>query len=99
MPDQTVTVVALIRARPGSQQQVKDSLLGLVPPTLKEQGCINYDAHQDLADPCLFVFHENWASEEDLDRHLASDHLTQWFNHAQPLLAQPVVIHRLARIS
>ena len=38
--------------------------------TQKEEGCIRYDYSQDLEDPAAFVLVENWASQEDLDRHL-----------------------------
>ncbi len=93
-----ITVVAHIRAKPGFEQQVKASLLGLIPPTVQEQGCIRYDLHQDLRDPCRFVFHEHWACEDDLDRHLASPHLRRWPAETEGWLAAPVEIYRLQKV-
>ena len=99
MADQTITVIAHIRAKQGFEQAMKDSLSALVAPTLQEQGCINYDLHQDLRDPTLFIFHENWQTEEALDRHLESDHLKDWAADFVDWLAEPVEIYRLTKIS
>jgi len=70
-----LTVVATIVARPGSEATVRAGLEGLLAPTRAEAGCVTYDLHVDLEDPCRFVFHELWESEEHLDAHLASDHI------------------------
>ena len=36
-------------------------------PTRAEAGCINYDFHIDAADPCVFVFYENWTDRAALE--------------------------------
>ncbi len=75
MSSGVLTVVAIIRVQPDHLEEIGAGLRGLIEPTLQEEGCINYDLHQDREDPTLFVFHENWTSEELLDRHLESDHI------------------------
>jgi quinol monooxygenase YgiN len=84
-----VTVIAHIRAKPGREQEVKQALLGLCGPTRAEHGCINYDLHQAPSDPTLFLFHENWASKNDLDAHSQSAHLQAWRKRATELLVEP----------
>lgn len=71
-----ITVVAIIKAKPGEEDRVKQALLDLIPPTRKETGCINYDMHVSRDDPGRFIFLENWSTQADLDRHLASEHLS-----------------------
>lgn len=71
----TVTVVATFQARPGKEASLREALLGLVGPTRKEAGCLNYDLHQSPEDPARFLFHENWTSKELLDAHLKSAHI------------------------
>ena len=71
-----LTVVATIRARSGSEVPVREGLEGLLAPTRAEEGCVTYDLHVDLEDPCRFVFYETWQSEAHLEAHLASAHIT-----------------------
>ncbi len=75
MSAKNVTVVATFRARPGKETELKQALIGLVAPTRKEAGCINYDLHASPEDPAKFLFHENWTSKAHLDAHLANAHI------------------------
>ena len=84
-----VTVIAFHRARPGKEDALREALLSLCAPTREEQGCLNYDLHVSAEDPGLLVFHENWASKADLDRHLASPHIDAFRLVADELLAEP----------
>jgi quinol monooxygenase YgiN len=69
-----ITVVATVRAKPGCEEKMKNALLELVEPTHRENGCINYDLHQSIEEKGVFVFHENWQSKADLDRHMKAPH-------------------------
>lgn len=93
-----VTVIAKIRAKPGMEEEVRKSLLGLCGPTRAEKGCINYDLHQSPDDPALFLFHENWASKSDLDAHSQSAHLQAWRKRAADLLVEPTRVTRWTEI-
>ena len=70
-----LSVVAWVRAEPGAEDTVRETLAGFVAPTLKEEGCIGYQLHGVNDDPGLFYFVEYWRSEEDLERHIASPHI------------------------
>src|SRR5450755_2733186 len=75
MSAKTITVVAAFQARAGREAELKNALIGLVAPTRKEDGCINYDLHASPGDPAKFLFHENWTSQAHLDAHLQSAHI------------------------
>jgi len=92
MADEKITVVARIKAKPGKEQIVKDTLMALVAPTRSEAGCINYDLHQAADDKGLFLFYENWISKKDLDEHLATPYLKDFLGKAGDILAEPVEI-------
>jgi len=68
----TITVVATFEARPGKETELRTALIGLVAPTRQEAGCLNYDLHRSPENPAKFLFHENWASQAELDAHLQS---------------------------
>lgn len=87
-----LTVIARMKAKQGMEERLKRELLGLLPPTRAEEGCINYDLHQSLQDGSQFLFHENWESEEHLKSHSQSDHLKSFRARAAELLDGPAEI-------
>ena len=95
--EKNVTVLALLRAKPGLEEEVKRELMALQGPTRSEEGCINYDLHQSKEDPSRFMFYENWKSQEDLDKHLQMPYLTAFREKAGDLLAEPtrITLHKM----
>jgi quinol monooxygenase YgiN len=91
-------VVAEFRAKPGKEEELRRALRGLVEPTRKEDGCVQYDLHVHTKDPGRFVFYEKWASEEDLARHAASAHLKKLTAVADELLNAPARVELYRRI-
>ena len=73
-----LTIVAEITAKPEQVELVKSELLKLIPITLAEKGCINYDLHQDLERPEHFLFYENWETREDWEAHSEGRHLKDY---------------------
>jgi quinol monooxygenase YgiN len=82
-----LTVIATIKAKPGRSDELKRELLQLIAPTRQEDGCINYDLHQDSEDPSTFVFYENWTSLAALEKHLQSPHILSYLEKEEQLLA------------
>ena len=70
-----LTVVATVTAKEGFEEEVGQTLAKLIEPTLKEDGCINYDLHRSIENSAVYVFHENWESKNHLDKHLETDHI------------------------
>ena len=89
MAGRKVTVFALLKAKPGMEETVKQELLALVGPTRTEEGCINYDLHQSLDHKGQFRFYENWTSKELLECHLQSAHVKRFIAKADRLLEEP----------
>ena len=94
-----VTIIGTVRARPETRAEIAGLLTAQVGLTRAEPGCINYDFHVDAADPCCFVFYENWRSQADLDAHLEMPHLRPLFSQLDRLLAAPVQIRHLVMLS
>ena len=89
MNAKTLTVVAQLKASPGKESQVRQELLSLVAPSRKDAGCINYDLHQAVNDPALFMFHENWVSKAHLDAHLQKPDLQAVLGRVGQMVAEP----------
>ena len=73
-----LTIVANIHAKSDKIDLVKSELEKLIAPTLKEEGCINYDLHQDNENPAHFMFFENWESRELWQVHMEMQHLKDY---------------------
>ena len=93
------TIIGTVTARPETREELATLLGAQVAPTRAEPGCINYDFHFDAADPCVFVFYENWTSRAALDAHLAMPHLQPLFSQLDRLLSRPVDIRALTMLS
>ena len=89
MNEKPLTVVARIIAKPGKETEVRKELLSLIAPSRKDAGCINYDLHQAVDNPTLFLFHENWTSKAHLDQHLQKPNLQAVLARVSQLVADP----------
>ena len=75
-----LTIVADIKAKSDKIDLVKDELLKLIDITRAEEGCINYDLHQDNDNPSHFLFYENWESRELWQTHMNNEHLKAYMD-------------------
>ena len=98
MASQQVTVVVRLKAKTGKETQVRQELFNLLKPTRAEQGCINFDMHEAPNDPSLFLFHENWTSEEHLKRHFETPHIKRWVELTKTLLAEPLDLTKWRKV-
>jgi len=73
-----LTIVANIKAKPDKIELVKAELLKLINITRAEEGCINYDLHQDNDNPAHFLFYENWDSRALWQTHMGAPHLAAY---------------------
>ena len=97
--DQTIAVVARFKAMEGADRKLKELLLSLLEPSRSDEGCINYELHQAINDPALFIFYEIWQSKELLDKHSVTPHVQHFRSKAKDLLAEPPEITLLSKIN
>ena len=83
-----LTIVANIIANPDKVDLVKTELEKLIGVTRAEEGCINYDLHQDNENPAHFMFYENWASRELWQAHMGNQHLRDYMAATEGAVAQ-----------
>ena len=73
-----LTIVANIVAKADKIDLVKAELLKLIEVTRAEEGCINYDLHQDNENAAHFLFFENWESRALWQAHMGNQHLADY---------------------
>ncbi|MGX1930719.1 putative quinol monooxygenase [Flagellimonas sp. 2504JD4-2] len=87
MAKQKLTIVAQIWAKEEKRELVKSELLKLIDTTRAEEGCINYDLHQDNENPNLFLFYENWESYDLWQKHMKNTHLADYMKATEGAVA------------
>ena len=73
-----LTIVANIQAKADKIELVKAELQKLIEITRAEDGCIQYDLHQDNEDPAHFMFYEIWESRDLWQNHMNAPHLAAY---------------------
>ncbi len=79
----------VFEAKPGKEKQVAALLADLIDPSLKEEGCIQYDLHISTENPHKFFFFEVWATKALLDAHSEAPHVQSARAKIGDLLAGP----------
>jgi quinol monooxygenase YgiN len=94
MAEDTLRVVARIKARSNKVNELLSVLNSLVEPTRKEPGCIHYELLQNNEDPTDFVLIEEWLSDTALQSHFATKHFKEGLTKLSSLVAAEPDIQR-----
>jgi quinol monooxygenase YgiN len=92
-----IAVVALFVAKPGLEHKLEETLQGILEPTRKEAGALQYDLHRDADEPRRFVFVERWASAAALAEHDETPHIAA-LRKALPELTEHAEVRRLTKL-
>ncbi|MEM7066158.1 MAG: putative quinol monooxygenase [Cyanobacteria bacterium P01_B01_bin.77] len=95
---QQLTIIGRIEAKTDQVEFVKAELLKLIPITLEEAGCIQYDLHQDNDNPAVFLFYENWESRDLWQTHMNNTHLAEYMKATEGAVAA-FTLNEMTRIS
>lgn len=93
-----LTIVAVIRTEPHQVERVKAELLKLVAATRTEAGCLQYDLHQDDAEPGRFLFFERWKSRDLWQAHMQTPHLAAYRKATEGAVAE-FTLYEMTRVA
>ena len=88
MSDEKIVLVARLKVREDAIEDAKKLALGIVADSRTEEGCINYDVHQSVDDPTVFVWHETWRDKQALDAHFEEPHFKEFFARGMEFAAE-----------
>ena len=94
MSSSYVRVVAHLTSKTETIDETRKVLEAFIDPTRAEDGCVLYVLMQNNDDPTDFTFVEEWESNETLDAHLESPHISAFKERASELLACDPEIRR-----
>ncbi|MEQ9022013.1 MAG: putative quinol monooxygenase [Pseudomonadales bacterium] len=77
-----LTIIARPTVDPEKLDEVKLAMFDLVKETLKEDGCIRYELHQDNSEPNKLTFIEIWQSHELWQKHMDGEAVSKFRERA-----------------
>ena len=73
----SITVVARLTAKQGSEKQLEEALRAMIPKVREEPGALAYVLHQPVKNPTVFVFYEVYQDQAALDHHTKTPHMAE----------------------
>jgi len=91
--------IAVLKAKPGQQQALKQGLLALVEPTRTEPGNLDYVLFELRDEPGTFYMREAFKNQAALDAHFATPYFKEFAANADSLLKEPLQLIFLEQVS
>ncbi|MDM2934736.1 putative quinol monooxygenase [Citrobacter sp. Cu233] len=93
-----ISIIAVLKAKPGKTNALKQALTALLLPTRREPGNIEYDLFQLRDTPDVFYVRESWRGQAGLDDHIALPHFQTFILQMNDLLSEPLRLDYLTPI-
>lgn len=93
-----IAIIAVLKAKPGKIEALKQALQALVLPTRREPGNVEYMLFQLQDTPEVFYVRESWHGQAGLDAHIALPHFQAFISQMEDLLAEPLRLDYLTPI-
>jgi quinol monooxygenase YgiN len=97
--DETLVSIAVLKAKPGQREALRQGLLALIEPTRAEAGCLDYVLFELRDEPGTFYMREAFTSPAALDVHKATPHFRTFAAKTGEVLAEPLRLIVLDRVS
>jgi len=94
----SVYLTAIIKSTQGNAEHLKNLLKTLVIKSKSEPACLQYDLHQSQENPGMFIFHEEWKSQGDLDLHNQTPHIKKFAEESAGILDGNPIIYITERV-
>lgn len=69
MNDDIFTVMIAGITKPGMESYVKHYLKEIMEHSQKDPGCLTYNIHQSIDNPCEFMVYMQWTSQQSFEKH------------------------------
>ena len=99
MNDETIVLVARLKVRDDAIEKAKEVALAILDDSRAEEGNINYDIHQAIDDPTVFVWHETWKNKTAVDEHFATSFFKDFAEKVEKIAVEPPQITLTKMIS
>jgi len=84
-----ILVTLKMIVRPERRRDLLETMRGMLEPTRVEKGCLSYRFYEDVENRNTFVLLEEWATQEDIERHIRTDNHRRLLTLIDLLSEQP----------
>lgn len=74
---------------PERRRDLLETMRGMFEPVRVERGCLSYRLYEDVENSNTFILLEEWATQEDIERHISKDSQRQILALMDILSEQP----------
>lgn len=99
MSQAPIVLLPIFFTRAGAADKFAEHVAVLEAASRAETGCIEYTVYRDEADENRFVLFELWADAEALAEHNEQPHIGVFGDAVADLLAEPITVPRLTRLT
>lgn len=96
---ETLIALAVLKARPGKREALRQGLLALIEPTRAETGNLDYVLFELRDEPGTFYMREAFTSQAALDAHVAAPYFQAFAATIDDLLEEPLRLIFLDQVS
>ena len=87
---ENIVLIARLKVKKGTEAEAKKAALAIIEDSRAEAGCLNYDMHEVIDDPTIFVWHETWADKSALEAHGNSSHFKEFSAKVKDMTEEPL---------
>ncbi|AOF94081.1 putative quinol monooxygenase [Sinorhizobium sp. RAC02] len=91
--------LAVLKARPGKREALRQGLLALIEPTRAETGNLDYVLFELRDEPGAFYMREAFTNQAALDEHVAAPYFQTFAATIDDLLEEPLRLIYLDQVS
>jgi quinol monooxygenase YgiN len=93
-----INLTVIIKSKSEYREELKMILKDLVENSKKETACVQYDLHQNIDDPNIFILHEVWKNKDGLDLHKEQSYSLKFNRTSQIFLEEKIVVYVTSRM-
>jgi quinol monooxygenase YgiN len=84
--------------KPESREAFLTAARDVIAQTREEPGSLSYSCYEDISEPNVFVFYEEWRAQADIDAHLAKPYTQALLAAAADWVSAPpiMMVHEVA---
>lgn len=90
MNDEKIVLIARLKVKKDAVEAAKLAALEIVADSRAEDGCLNYDFHQQIDDETIFIWHETWKNQAAIELHEASEHFKKFSQAIEDFTEEPL---------
>lgn len=91
--------IAVLKAKTGQREALRDALSALVAPTRQEPGCLDYTLFELRDEPGSFYMRESFQDQTALDAHFATPYFQAFEKRSGELLDAPIRLVFLEKVA